>query len=127
MLIITIFTIFWPRRDNRRSTRQVFVKLSGKLGSLQIVNSNGQVAFSVITIIMVMMIRMTRFIVTLTKVLTSLANFWQVVTNQAGEVGPCSAWLTWEHIDHQLCNNKTNVINIFHQVCGKKISPGLWQ
>ena len=43
----------------------------------------------------------------LTKVLTSLANCGQVVTSQAGEVGPCSAWLTWTNHTEQI-----NVINV---------------
>ena len=117
-LIRKQLTIFWPRGDSRRAPGQVFVKLGGKLLSLNIV--------IILTILVItggwhkkwqiwpyvqetancfpqnFWLR-TRKLFSfwmygddqLTKVLTSLASFGQVVTSQAGEVGPCSAWLTW--------------------------------
>ena len=50
----------------------------------------------------------------LTKVLTSLANLGHVVTSQAGEVGPCSAWLTWD-------NMSMTLISKIYQVCHRWI------
>ena len=47
----------------------------------------------------------------LTKALTSLANLGHVVTNQAGEVGPCSAWLTWDNMSMTLRSKIDQVWN----------------